>query len=61
MRIVINLPDSEGNRDVEDDDKIRPANKSIIRAIEDICTKHLIRYTEIYVKDAVFVRGEEKK
>lgn len=57
MKIVIDLPESEGNRDVEDDDKIRPANVSIIRAIEDICTKHQIRYTEIYVKDAIYVRG----
>lgn len=49
MRIIIELSNDEAERTIEDEEEnIRPAYELIIREIENILTKHQIRYDEIF-------------
>lgn len=52
MRIILTLKDSEGNRQIEDEEEnIRPAYQEIRREIENVCCKHQIRYEDILIED----------
>lgn len=47
MKIIIDLPDEEALRQIEDDEDILPAYQFLIRKIEQILGGQQIRYEDI--------------